>query len=169
MKAVVVCESWFGNTHLIAEAIAEELKRKGDQVVLVSVDEPVPDLDGIDLLVVGAPTHVHGLSSSLSRKNAIEQRHEAGEPGVGARGWLRTLPDGHGCAAAAFDTRIDKSVVLVGSAARTIARRLERHGYTLAAPAESFFVLDAAGPLEDGELARAAAWARSLTPIGVAA
>lgn len=168
MRAAVVYESWFGNTREVATAIADALRESGEVVVL-SVDEPAPELDGLDLLVVGAPTHAHGLSSSMTRKSAVEQRGEPGEPGAGVRGWLRALPPAEGRRAAAFDTRIEKSVVLVGSAARGIARRLEHRGFELAAPAESFFVLDTDGPLKDGELERAAAWARSLVASTVAA
>jgi flavodoxin len=171
MRAAVVHESWFGNTQRIAEAITEELRKEGD-VLLLSVDEPLPPLDGIDLLVVGGPTHIHGLSSGRSRKSAVEQGHEPRPAGKGARGWLKELPKAAGPRAAAFDTRIEKPVVLVGSAARGIAKRLERRGFELIAPPESFFVLDTEGPLKDGETERAAAWARGLAsalPAGVAA
>jgi flavodoxin-like protein len=161
MRAVVAYESWFGNTVALAEAVADEL-RADHEVTLVSVDEPPPSLDGVDLLVLGAPTHVHGLSSRFSRRAALEQKGEEREPGGGTRGWLAALPPGAGRRAAAFDTRIDKPVVLVGSAARTLARRLARKGFALVAPVESFFVRDSEGPLEEGELERARAWARRL-------
>jgi flavodoxin len=155
MRAVVAYESWFGNTGALAEAVADEL-----DATLVSVDETPPSLDGVDLLVVGAPTHVHGLSSRFSRRAALEQEGEEREPGQGAHGWLAALPPGEGRRAAVFDTRIDKPVVVVGSAARTLGRRLARKGFALVAPAESFFVRDSEGPLEDGELERAREWAR---------
>ena len=158
---MVAYESWFGNTGALAQAVADELRAEHD-VTLVSVDEPPPSLEGVDLVVVGAPTHVHGLSSKSSRRGALEQKGEHGEPGGGARGWLNELPPGEGRRAAAFDTRIDKPVILVGSAARALARRLSRKGFSVVAPAESFFVRDSAGPLEDGELERARAWARSI-------
>ena len=115
-----------------------------------------------DLVVVGGPTHIHGLSTSMSRKGALKDHPNAAPPGIGVRGWLHELPAGEGRRAAAFDTRIEKSIVLVGSAARTIARPLRRHAYELAAEPESFFVVDADGPLKDGETERAAAWARTL-------
>lgn len=158
MKVAVVYESWFGNTRAVAESIAFALRSLGE-VALASVDEPAPELDDVDLLIVGAPTHAHGISSTATRKGAIEQRGGTGHPGVGVRGWLRQLPPGGRFRAAAFDTRIDRSPILVGAAARGIARRLEHRGYELAAPPQSFFVRDTAGPLEEGEAARAAAWA----------
>jgi len=79
------------------------------------------------------------------------------------RGWIDALPNGAGGPrAAAFDTRANKPVMLVGSAARGIARRLRKHEYALAAEPQSFFVQGTPGPLEEGELERAAEWGRTL-------
>ncbi len=39
-------------------------------------------------------------------------------------------------------------------------------GGELAAPAEGFFVVDTEGPLQEGELERAAAWARQVAAAG---
>lgn len=80
--------------------------------------------------------------------------------------WLRHVAP-VGCLAATFDTRIEKPVVLVGSAARGIAKRLEHHGFDLFAPAESFFALDTAGPLKDGEIERAGVRATNLAAQAV--
>jgi Flavodoxin domain len=161
MRSLVVYESWFGNTRRVAEEIADALAWEGE-VDVVAVSEARPALDGVDLLVVGAPTHVHGLSSTRSRKGALDQGGR-GEAGIGVRDWIDALPNGaRGPRAAAFDTRADKPVLLVGSAARGIARRLRQRGYGLAAEPESFFVRGTPGPLEEGELDRASAWAASL-------
>jgi flavodoxin len=153
MKAIVVCESHFGNTHGVAESIAGGLGAE-----LLSVDEPPPQLGDVDLLVVGAPTHVHGLTSERSRIAAAEQ---GGAGGRGVREWLEELPPGH-ARAAAFDTRFDKPTFLTGSAAKGIAKRLRGKGYELAVEPESFFVDGTEGPVHEGELERAAEWAASL-------
>jgi hypothetical protein len=166
MKSIVVYESWFANTRDVAEAVADELLEHGE-VQLLSVDDPLQSLDGVDLLVVGAPTHAHGLSSSMTRKSALQQRGSDAEAGTGVRGWLDRLPPADGQRAAAFDTRFRKSIFLTGSAARGIAKRLERRGYELAAPPVSFFVLDTAGPLEDGEIESAREWAKRLVGIPI--
>jgi flavodoxin len=169
MRSVVVCESWFGNTDKVAQAITDELARHGE-AKLVSVGERPGELEQIDLLVVGGPTHAHGMSSSMTRRGALEQAH--GEPedaGPGVRGWLKELPKVDRGMAAAFDTRIEKPTVLVGSAAKGIGKRLRRHGFELVAPPESFFVLDSEGPLKDGELERATAWAEQLANAAVTA
>ena len=73
---------------------------------------------------------------------------------------------------AAFDTRSDiddvKSGLLrmmvgwFGYAAKPIADILVKKGGELFAPPEGFFVKGREGPLKDGELQRAAIWARAL-------
>lgn len=161
MRSLVVYESWFGNTRRIAEEIAAALAHEGE-VDLVTVDEPLPPLEDVDLLVVGAPTHIHGLSSKRSREGALTQGAH-GEAGIGVRGWIDALPDGAcGPRAAAFDTRAHMPALLVGSAARGIARRLRDQGYRLAIEPQSFFVKGTPGPLEEGELERASEWGKTL-------
>jgi len=166
MNAVVVYESVYGNSRQIAEAIAEGLGGV-PALAVAHADEGV--VGAADLLVVGGPTHMHGMTTSLSRKMAVEGAKEDGhapvEPGAaeepGLRAWLAQRA-GDGRRAAAFDTRIDRSAALVGSAARGIAKRLRHQGYELAAGHESFFVADAEGPLAEGELDRAREWGRTL-------
>jgi flavodoxin-like protein len=161
MRTLVVYESWFGNTQRLAEKVAAALAPESE-VEIVSVDDRLPSLEEVDLVVLGAPTHVHGLSSAPSRKGAIDQRGDGGEPGIGARGWIDRLPARGGPRIAVFDTRAHKPELLVGSAAHGMARRLRRRGYTLAVEPESFFVQGTEGPLEEGELERAWEWGRTL-------
>jgi flavodoxin-like protein len=152
MRATVVYESRFGNTYEVAEAIAETLDAE-----LISVDAPMPVLDELDLLVVGGPTHVHGMTGARSRASAADQ---GGTAGRGVRDWLDDLPRAHGHAVT-FDTRFEKPALLTGSAAKGIAKRLLRKGFEVVAT-ESFFVLGTDGPLKDGELDRAKEWAEGL-------
>ncbi len=156
MRAAVVYESSFGNTREVALAVARGLGASAH-----AVDGEPPDLGELDLLVVGGPTHVHGLSSERSRKAATDQG-ATGAGGIGAREFVERMTPATGLAAAAFDTRIRKPAALTGSAARGIAKRLRRRGCRLAAEPESFFVEGTDGPLAPGELERAADWGRSL-------
>ena len=161
MRTLVVYESWFGNTQRIAEKVAAALAPESEVEVL-SVNDALPSLAHVDLVVLGAPTHVHGLSSGRSRQGAVDQRGDGGEPGIGVREWIDRLPPSGGPRVAVFDTRAHKSGLLVGSAAHGMARRLRRHGYVLAFKPESFFVTGTEGPLEEGELERAWEWGRTL-------
>ena len=68
----------------------------------------------------------------------------------------------HGLGAAAFDTRYHMSAWKSGSAASRIASILKRAGASLVLSPESFFVAEREGPLEEGELERAAQWAEQV-------
>jgi hypothetical protein len=168
MRALVTFESVYGNTRAIAEAVGEGLG-SADDVSVVAQDELTPELTAeAELVVVGAPTHMHGLPTSMSRKMAAQASEEEGvevdpsaQAGPGIRAWL-SEQSGQGRPAGAFDTRIDKSPALTGSAARGIGKRLRRAGFELAVQPESFFVEDSEGPLADGELERAREWGSTL-------
>lgn len=71
MKALVVFESMFGNTRDVAQAVADGVATRLD--VGVAEVGTSPDLAGVDLLIVGAPTHAMGLSRDGTRKSAAEQ------------------------------------------------------------------------------------------------
>ena len=174
MNVTVVYESVYGNTRAVAEAIADGL---GDAVVL-GVHEAAELAERPELLVVGGPTHLHGLATHRSRQAAVDGAHEDGqthlEPGAadepGLRTWLRDLPEVDGAKAASFDTRLEKSPWLTGVASRGIAKRLRHLGYNVVDSA-SFLVEDSEGPLAEGELDRAREWGRKLAglvPAGAA-
>ena len=156
MDAAVVYESMFGNTRIIAEAVAEGLRASdpGAHVAVVPVaDATVGKLGEPDLVVVGAPTHFSRMSTPRSRKVFAT--------GPGVREWLAALPAApQGRRAAAFDTRL--SYPLAGSAARPISRRLHRRGYQIAARPAGFIVQHSKGPLKAGERERARAWGAGL-------
>lgn len=145
MNALVVYDSQFGNTEKVALAIADALRAFG-QARAVHADPAHPvELNGLDLLVVGGPTQNMGATSGI--RSIIEKLSPA---------QLRAV------SVACFDTRYRQSQLFTGSAAAAMVKILQKRGVTPVAPAESFFVSRKAGPLVDGELDRAAAWARTL-------
>jgi hypothetical protein len=180
MDVAVVYESMFGMTHDVADAVAEGVAeaRPDARVVCLRVADAAPDRLGTpDLLIVGGPTHIRGMSSAMTRKMAvsIEDKADRGEgehqghglepdiEGAGLRDWFHQLPKGaQGHSAAAFDTRGGYGP-MVGGAARGIAHRLHRHGYHLLAEPEGFIIEGDAGQLRAGECERARAWASELT------
>jgi hypothetical protein len=159
MRALVVYESMYGNTARIARGIGDGLAGAGVEVSVVAVDDAGTEVD-VDLLVVGGPTHAHGMSSSSTRLTAQSDEENAfDDPTVGAglRGWFHEIPAGDGRHAAAFDTRLQHAVLLTGSAAKGIAKRLSHHGFLVEHSPESFFVTKD-NTLVDGEVERAEAW-----------
>jgi menaquinone-dependent protoporphyrinogen IX oxidase len=164
MKTVVIYESMYGNTHLVADAIAEGLRDTGE-VLVVPVDEAKAALvEEADLVVVGGPTHAHGMSRASTRQAALTAAEKPGSDlvvdpdaeGPGLRDWFATLEWMSG-RAAAFDTRIDAPPVLTGRASKGIARMLRHHGFTLMAEPESFLVTKATHLAAD-EQKRARDW-----------
>jgi hypothetical protein len=165
MKALVVYESLYGNTAAIGEAIAAALRTHGLEAHARPLSEvPAGATAGVDLLVVGGPTHAHGMSRAATRKTgATDEKNTFPEPTVtpGLREWLVSLPPGDGRFAAAFDTRFDKPAILTGSAAKGIARRLGANDFWVIDDPKSFFVTTE-NRLADGEIDRAATWAGAL-------
>ena len=171
MRALVVYESMYGNTHVVASNIADGL-RSDFEVTLVPVAEASWDLIAdADLLVAGAPTHMHGMSSRSTRRMAAKAAAKDGsglriEPdadGPGMRDWLRDLGHRDGLAAT-FDTRLSGVPAFTGQASRPIARLLKRHGRRLvAAPAS--FLIGSQNRLLDGEAARARRWGMTLGAV----
>lgn len=166
MSALVVYESVYGNTRAVAEAIGKGI---GDALVLPVSEVSPEQARSCRLLVVGGPTHMHGMTTKRSRELAAEAARHDGEVEVeahadsepGLRTWLHTLPGGDGIAAAAFDTRLDSSPLLTGRASHGVATRLRRRGYELLG-SESFLVSASEGPLVTGELERARRWGAAL-------
>lgn len=173
MRAVVVYESMFGNTHQVADAIGEGL-RPAFEVRVVPVSQASADvLDGADLILVGGPTHMHSMSRASSRRSAVDAAAqddkgltaEPGAAGPGLREWFRSL--GHYPAsvkAAAFDTRLHGSAALTGQASKMVDRKLRKHGFDVIARPESFLVSGQAR-LEPHETERARAWAAKLAEV----
>ena len=155
MKAIVIYDSQFGNTEKIAQAIRDALSDTAETRLMRASSVAPRDLMAADLLVVGSPT----------------QRFHATEP---VDRFLKGASL-HGIHAAAFDTRFDMNdvdsrtlrlaVKVAGDsayAAPRIAAVLEKAGSTMVAAPEGFIVTDTEGPLREGELERAAEWARGL-------
>ncbi len=168
MRAVVVYESMYGNTHQIAEAIGDGL-RESLPTDVISVHEAQPDMmKDVDLVVVGGPTHTHGMSHGSTRESAVTKAAEpdsdlhldADAAGDGVREWLESLGPMTG-RAAAFDTRIDMSTLVTGRASKGIAKQLRRHGFEVVVDPESFLVTKETHLVPD-EQRHARQWGRQL-------
>ena len=156
MKVLIAYDSMYGNTEEIAKAIGGAIT--GEIKVLRADETNASDLNLIGFLIVGSPTQ--GFRATRPVQTFIE--------GIPA-GSLK------GIDVAAFDTRIPSGDVgkglrfimkVGGYAAPRIAKALEKKGGNLVAPPAGFFVKDKEGPLKDGELERAASWAKEIT-VGI--
>ncbi len=114
MRLVVVYESMFGATRIVAEAIAGGSTEYDETTVVRANEVGGSVLYDADLVVVGGPTHVRSMSRPSTRKGApgYAKKHGGGlalEPGAddapGVREWIDHLGQ-HTNFAAAFDTRV---------------------------------------------------------------
>ena len=144
MKALVVYDSTYSNTEKIAKAIGSGIK--GDVKVLRAAEANPADFASFDLIVIGSPTYGgRPMPSVADLMNKISESVIKGKN------------------VAAFDTRIPtKNVKIFGFAADRIAKNLKDKGANLVVPPEGFYVAGKEGPLKEGELERAAAWAKTL-------
>lgn len=151
MMNLVVFDSQYGNTEIIATAIAKAI---GGTAVRAGEFKPEL-LNGLSLLIVGSPTY-------------------GGRPTPAIAGALAKIPAA-GLAnikVAAFDTRFFASEQGIGLrlilkvfayVAPRLAENLVNKGGQLVAPGMGFFVKGKEGPLKEGELERAVDWAKQLS------
>ncbi len=159
MKTVIIYDSVFGNTEQITRAIGAAFPPAAAAGVFRVADAGLEKLSGVELLMVGSPTRAFRPTEAIKK-------------------FLSGLPHNHlrGVKVAAFDTRaavedIDSKILhfmvgIFGYAAKPIADGLVKKGGELVLPPEGFIVQAIEGPLKDGELERAADWARRIYQTG---
>jgi flavodoxin len=147
MNTLVVYHSEFGNTRQIAEAVKEVFKGAGTARALSANDLAGGDLGGADLVVMGVPTHKMNLPQAV-------------------RPVFETLPRKvlQGVPIAAFDTSYKMGALLARfTAAKRVDQKLRKLGGKRLVPPETFHVEEHhEGPLFEGEVERAKAWAGSI-------
>jgi flavodoxin len=158
MKVLIVYDSFFGNTEQVAQAMGNALGSQAEVNILRVGDVKPEHLTGLNLLIVGSPTR--GFRPTPAISNLLKNIPKKGLKGVKV---------------AAFDTRISMNdidsrilpplVKVFGYAAKPIADRLKNKEGELAIPPEGFFVEGAEGPLKEGELERAADWAKQIMSL----
>jgi flavorubredoxin len=148
MNAMVIYDSKFGNTERIAKAIGDALADELN-VRVQAVGDTAAIPGGLELLVIGGPTHAHGMSGPM---RAFLEDIPADA--------LRDVP------ALAFDTRFRMPTIISGTAASGIGKALRRKGAKILLRPASFFVSRVEGnPLEPGEQERASEWARDIVAL----
>jgi flavodoxin len=150
MRTLVVYDSVYGNTEIVAKAIGETIP--GDvQVQRVGQVNP-GELEAVDLLIIGSPTH------GAMPTEAVQALVDRMGP-----------PPREGVRVATFDTRLTWGFLerWGGFAAPKMADTLEEKGWTVAGTPGGFFVGGLKkGPLKKGEVERASAWAEGLAGVG---
>jgi flavodoxin len=143
MNALVVYFSKYGNTKMVAEEIGDTLRSEGDVRVVSAEVLTAEDIDQVDLVVMGSPTHNMNLPKAV--RPVFERMPK------------RVL---EGKSFAAFDTSYKMSWLLNRfTAGKRLDSKLHKLGGKRILPSEIFHVVESEGPLYDGENERARAWA----------
>ena len=152
MKAIIIFDSFFGNTEKIAKEIKRVLSKK-HEVSLVNVkDAKSCDIENYDTLIIGSPTRAFSPS-----ENTVS--------------FLKELGSLDGKKFLTFDTRADIADVpkllglimkVFGYADKKIAKHLRAKGGVELFSPRGFFVNDKEGPLKDGEIDTVQDWLKSL-------
>jgi len=152
MKILIIYDSIYGNTEKIAQAIRDGLEH---EVIMLHVkDAHISDVKTCDFLLVGSPTH-------------------GGRPMPSISTFLQKIPSGSliNVPVSAFDTRFAPEEHGIGLrvimsilqfAGPKIARILMAKGGSFLSEPMGFIVEDKKGPLCEGEIERAKAWAKSI-------
>ena len=67
MKALIIYDSFFGNTQKIAETIAKSMDSKGTVPVIKVADVKPDDLLHLDYLLVGSPTRAFQPTQAITK------------------------------------------------------------------------------------------------------
>jgi flavodoxin I len=111
MNTLIVYDSLYGNTELLARTIGEAVT--GDLKLIRVGDANLSELGSFGLVIVGSPT-------------------QGGRPTQAMQDFLGRLPSLGGAKIAAFDTRLtNRWVKVFGFAAGKIAEGLDAHGGAL--------------------------------------
>jgi flavodoxin len=139
MKTLIVCDSNFGNTKLVALEIAKSI---GDGAKVISTkDFRESDLKDVDLLVFGSP--ITGWRPTETTLTVLD----------GLKGKLKK-----DLKFATFDTRV--KLFIHGDAKEKMAEMLRAAGGKRIFESQAFYVKGKQGPLFPGELEKAAKWAK---------
>lgn len=157
MKTLLIYDSLYGNTKLLAETIRDAIP---GEVKLVHANEVDPtEISEYDLLIIGAPTHSAGPSPTT--KNLLQRIDRSIIKGKPIATFDTRLTE------SAFDKKwLSKLVFAMGFAAPKIARDLKQKGAQIVGKPGDFYVTGGEGPLKDGEIERATIWAQQIGELG---
>lgn len=141
MKAIVIFDSHFGNTKMIADTIAKKL---GNHVPHISIkDIKASDINEYDLLIIGSPVIGWKPTGKIDRFLVSLNSDK-----------LKSM------SVTAFDTRI--KTFLSGNVSHKISKTLQKYGANIIVPPIGFYVKEKQGVLHDGELEKAETWATTI-------
>ncbi|HUU05657.1 MAG TPA: flavodoxin domain-containing protein [Patescibacteria group bacterium] len=153
MKALVLYRSYHGNTRDVAEALAVEMTKLGLQAEVRDLRPPLPGLQDIDCVLIGAPTRMARVTWKARRALRRLRRIGLGAKPLAIFDTYGPLP------ADPAKLEEDRKWFYPGAAGR-MQELAQKLGLNVFAKTLRCLVQGAKGPLQEGELEKAAQFAR---------
>lgn len=146
MKSLVIYDSTFGNTKIIAETISQNL---GNDSLVLSISE-INEINyqDFDLIIVGSP--IIGWRPTIKMQEFLSKLQPNSLKGISAT---------------SFDTRV--KLFIHGDAANKIATKLTHLGASIITKPHPFYVKvkDQETHLLDGEIEKAKQWSKQIIEL----
>ncbi len=152
MKVIIIFDSVYGNTKQIAQTIREVYQNHHEVVLTKATAFENHNLADANMIIIGTPTHGGWYTEEI--KKIIDKNGSSFEK----------------IAVATFDTStpiknqgffVNNITKLFGRAAPRLAKRMEKEG-AIIIDSKSFIVMGKKGPVREGEISSAKAWAIQL-------
>jgi flavodoxin len=155
MKALILFRSFHGNTGRVAEAMARQFKTLGHEAAVQDVRLKLPDLSGIDVVLVGAPTRMGQVT-----RRAIEALKNLKKKGFGSK--PVAVFDTCGILPKSPEKREKFKSFFEPGAVGILRKAAQQQGLNLYPEILRCEVIGMKGPLADNAIAKATAFAGAL-------
>jgi flavodoxin len=81
MKALILFRSYYGNTKQLAQLMAQQISALGHESMVQDLRQKLPDLNSVDLLLIGAPTRMARVNrKAIGVLKQLRKKGFAGKP-----------------------------------------------------------------------------------------
>ena len=154
MKALILYRSFHGNTRQVAEEIERKLRELGHEAAVQDLRVRLPDLGGIDRVLLGAPTRMAGVTG---RAKAALRKLQAG----GLGGKPVAIFDTYGPLPKTPEEQVKAERWINPGAAGFLAQKASRLGLKVHGQTLRCAVRELNGPLAEGELDKVAPFVKA--------
>jgi menaquinone-dependent protoporphyrinogen oxidase len=156
MHVLVLYRSWYGNTRAVADAMAERLRARGHQATVQDVRQPLPDLKTVDRVLIGAPTRMARVAVTATSALRKLRRRGLGRKLVGIFDTFGPLPKSP-------QEMEENRKWLEPGAVGILLAKARALGLNVYSETLRCSVVEFKGPIVDGDLEKAAAFAERFT------
>lgn len=156
MKVLVIYDSVYGNTEIIANAIGEKFNSFHETEVIKAPNLDFKDMEGVGLLIIGSPTHGGWYTEPI--KKIIESMPREALVDIKVATFDTSFPTTN------MGFIMNHLAKFFGNAATRLKKKFVKKGTTVI-DSKIFYVVGKEGPLQDGEIEKAQMWVDQLQKL----